>query len=257
MKLLFVFVALSLAGALRGVQVSPVEIGASSSAGMSSWPHRNLEVSWGASRIGRLPNAESFPSLPSESGGFRSMTGPSVALVGRKVAQRLCVDCNKSKKKKKKGFGTAHSRAAQKDVLAVAGFLSSLSFFPVCLFPTTRQPAPSKQMKQNKKTVLLQLSMEHRRRKLGLHRVPAGPPLRPRAGGPHAGAERRVPPLPTGVVRRGSPPRFQLRRLPGICSLHVFGPLQFIWVRLVFCFLFVCLFLWFKKIFLFSLNDIK
>ena len=201
MKLLFVFVALSLAGALRGVQVSPVEIGASSSAGMSSWPHRNLEVSWGASRIGRLPNAESFPSLPSESGGFRSMTGPSVALVG--------------------------------------------------------QPAPTKQMKQNKKTVLLQLSMEHRRRKLGLHRVPAGPPLRPRAGGPHAGAERRVPPLPTGVVRRGSPPRFQLRRLPGICSLHVFGPLQFIWVRLVFCFLFVCLFLWFKKIFLFSLNDIK
>ena len=134
MKLLFVFVALSLAGALRGVQVSPVEIGASSSAGMSSWPHRNLEVSWGASRIGRLPNAESFPSLPSESGGFRSMTGPSVALVGRKVAQRLCVDCNKSKKKKKKVSARPIRAPLKRTYWPLRGFFLPCLFFPFVYF---------------------------------------------------------------------------------------------------------------------------
>ena len=42
MKLLFVLVALSLAGALPGVQVSPVEIGASSSAGDEFFGHAEM-----------------------------------------------------------------------------------------------------------------------------------------------------------------------------------------------------------------------
>ena len=144
MKLLFVFVALSLAGALRGVQVSPVEIGASSSAGMSSWPHRNLEVSWGASRIGRLPNAESFPSLPSESGGFRSMTGPSVALVGRKVAQRLCVDCNKRKKKKKKRFRHGPFARRSKGRIGRCGVSFFLVFFSRLFISNNQTTGPFK-----------------------------------------------------------------------------------------------------------------
>ena len=76
MKLLFVLVALSLAGALPGVQVSPVEIGASSSAGNESG------TILGHAEIWKFPAAhrESVASrMPNRFRVFRASLGDFVA----------------------------------------------------------------------------------------------------------------------------------------------------------------------------------
>ena len=97
-------------------------------------------------------SSDSFPGLPSDSGGLRSISDPSVALGGRKVTKekkRRNVCASIATRAKKKKVSAWPIRARLKSTWPLQGVF--LPFFSV-RFPTTGHPAHFKNKQKKIKT---------------------------------------------------------------------------------------------------------